>query len=81
MDVAPKMKLTLDVRGVGPLDLPPAVPGYVDAGGKLAYALTNNVELFVAGRNLVHRTHAENGDRGASQLAKRSVYAGTRLRF
>ncbi|HEY8434454.1 MAG TPA: hypothetical protein VIK68_07555, partial [Sphingomicrobium sp.] len=79
--LAPKLRLTLDVRGVGPLDLPPTVPGYVDAGGKLAYALTDNVELFVAGRNLLHRTHLENGDRGASQLAKRSVYAGTRLRF
>ena len=81
MDLAPKLRLTLDVRGVGPLDLPPAVPGYVEAGGKLAYALTDGVELFVAARNLLHRTHLENGDPGAAQLAKRSIYAGTRLRF
>ena len=81
MDLTPKLKLTLDVRAVDELDLPPEVPGYVEAGGQLAYALRNGVDLFVAGRNLLHRTHRENGDPAASQLAKRSIYAGTRLRF
>ena len=81
MDLTPKLNLTLDVRGVDNLDLPPRVPGYVEAGGQLAYQLTDQVELFVAGRNLLHRTHLENGDPAASQLAKRSIYAGTRLRF
>lgn len=81
MNLTPKLKLTLDVRGVGQLDLAPAVGSYVDAGGKLGYDLTDRVELFVAGRNLLHRAHLENGDAGASQQAKRSIYAGTRLRF
>lgn len=81
MDLTPKLSLTLDVRGMGPVDLPPAVPGYVEAGGKLGYRLTDRIELFLAGRNLLHRTHLENGDLGASQLAKRSIYGGTRLRF
>jgi len=35
----------------------------------------------VAARNLLHETHEENGDPNSAQLAKRSVYAGTRLRF
>jgi iron complex outermembrane receptor protein len=81
MDLTPKLRLTLDVRGVGPLDLPPHVPGYVEAGGQLGYALTDRIELFVAGQNLIHGTHLENGDPGAAQLARRSIYAGTRLRF
>jgi len=81
MDLTPKLRLTLDMRGVGALDLPPRVPGYVEAGGQLAYQFSDQVELFVAGRNLLHRTHLENGDPAASQLAKRSIYAGTRLRF
>ena len=80
MDLMPKLRFTLDVRGVGPLDLPPDVPGYVDAGANLAYALTDRMELFIAGRNLLHHTHLENGD-PAAQLVKRSLYAGTRLRF
>jgi iron complex outermembrane receptor protein len=80
IDLTPKLRLTLDVRGVAPLDLPPHVPGYVDAGGKLGYDLSERVELFVAARNLLHHTHLENGDPSA-QLVKRSIYAGTRLRF
>jgi hypothetical protein len=81
MKLTSKLGLTLDVRGVGPLDLPPRVPGYVEAGGQLGYALTERIELFVAARNLLHGTHLENGDPGAAQLAKRSIYAGTRLSF
>jgi len=81
MDLSRKLKLTLDVRAVSPLDLPPSVPGYVEAGGRIAYDLNDEVELFVAARNLLHETHEENGDPNSAQLAKRSVYAGTRLRF
>jgi iron complex outermembrane receptor protein len=81
MELTPKLKLTLNMRGVGKLDLAPEVGSYVDAGGQLAYDLSDRFELFVAGRNLLHRTHLENADPGASQLAKRTVYAGTRLRF
>jgi iron complex outermembrane receptor protein len=81
MDLSRKLKLTLEMRAVGPLDLPPAVPGYVEAGGQVAYDLNDQVELFVAARNLLHETHEENGDANSAQLAKRSVYAGTRLRF
>lgn len=81
MDLTSRLKLTLDARAVGPLDLPPAVDGYIEAGGQLSYDLTDEIELFVAGRNLLHRTHRENGDAGAAQLARRTIYAGTRLRF
>jgi iron complex outermembrane receptor protein len=81
MNLTPDVKLALDVRGVGAVDLPPAVPGYVDAGGRLGYELNDRIELFLAGRNLLHRTHLESGDPGASQLAKRSIYLGARARF
>ncbi|NUQ17255.1 MAG: TonB-dependent receptor [Sphingomonas sp.] len=80
MDLTPKLKLRLDVRGVGALDLPPRVPGYVDTGANLSYDLSRRIELFVAARNLLHHTHLENGDPSA-QLVKRSVYAGSRIRF
>jgi len=80
MDLTPRLGLTLDVRRVGALDLPPDVPAYVEAGGNLGYSLSERIELFVAARNLLHRAHLENGD-GSAQLIRRSVYAGTRLRF
>ena len=38
---------------------------------------TDHVELFVAGNNLLHRTHAESNDANRGQLAERSVYVGT----
>jgi hypothetical protein len=43
--------------------------------------VNSRIELFLAGRNMLHETHEENGDPGSAQLAKRSIYAGTRLRF
>lgn len=80
-DIAPGLRLTLNGRAVGELQQDPGLDGYAEAGGQLSYDLTDEIELFVAGRNLLHRTHAENDDTGAGQLAKRSLYAGTRLRF
>ena len=80
-DLTQKLHLTLDVRDVGRLDLPPAVPGYVEAGGQLGYDLTDAIQLFVAARNLLHHTHLENGDPAAAQLARRTIYAGARARF
>ena len=81
MDLLPKLRLTFDMRAVGKLDIAPDVGSYVEAGGRLGYDLTDKVELYLAGRNLLHRDHAENGDPAAAQLAKRSIYVGTRLRF
>ena len=54
---------------------------YVEAGGQLSYQLTQAIELFVAGRNLLHRTHLESNDPGSAQLAKRTIYGGARARF
>jgi iron complex outermembrane recepter protein len=81
MDLTQRLRLTLEVRGVGALDLPPAVPAYVEAGGQLSYQLRDGIELFLAGRNLLHRTHLENGDPSAAQLARRTLFAGARARF
>jgi iron complex outermembrane receptor protein len=81
MDLTPRLRFTLDMRGVGKLDLPPRVGSYVEAGGQLGYDVSERIELYVSGRNLLHRTHAENGDPGGSQVARRSLYLGTRLRF
>jgi len=40
-------------------------------------ARTDHVELFVAGNNLLHGTHAESNDANRGQLAERSAYIGT----
>ena len=66
---------------MGEIEQDPEIGSYVEAGGQLAYQLDEDVELFVAGRNLIHRTHVESNDPQAGQLAKRSIYAGARARF
>lgn len=79
VELAPRLNLTLNGRAVGRIEMAPRIGSYVDAGGQLAYQLTDMLELFVAGRNLVHRAHAESNDPDAGQLAKRSIYAGARV--
>ncbi|HET9810567.1 MAG TPA: TonB-dependent receptor [Sphingomicrobium sp.] len=79
-DIAPRLQLNLDGRAVGRIQRDPEVPSYVEVGGRLAYQLSDTLELYLAGRNLLHRSHVENNDQNA-QLIKRSISLGTRLRF
>ena len=63
-------------------DLPdPAVPAYVEAEARIGWHVAPQWELFVAGTNLLHETHAESGDPQRAQLAERSVAAGARISF
>jgi iron complex outermembrane receptor protein len=80
-DITPRLQLSLDARAVGRIEQDPEIDSYVEAGGQLAFQATQQIELFVSGRNLLHKTHAESNDPGAGQLAKRSIIAGARARF
>ena len=80
-ELAPKLQLNIHGRAVDGIERDPEIDGYVEAGARLAYQLNETLELFVAGTNLLHRDHAENNDDNAGQLAKRSIFAGTRVRF
>jgi iron complex outermembrane receptor protein len=79
-DLLPRLALTLNGRAVGKIDMDPEIGGYTELDGRLAYQASDAIELFVAGRNLLHQTHAEHND-PLSQLARRSLYAGARLRI
>lgn len=81
IDLAPKLELALNGRHVGRIRTDPAIPAYTELGGRLAYGVTDRFELFVAGRNLLHRDHAESNDINQAQRPQRSVYGGTRIRF
>ena len=80
VDLTPRLRLNLQGRAVGKLDLGPEVGSYVELGGRLAYRLTDNLELYLAGTNLLHKTHLESNN-GAAQLPRRSVQLGTRVTF
>ena len=80
-DISSRLQLSIDARAVARIEQDPEIPGYADAGAELSYELTPNVDLFVAGRNLLHHTHFESNDPAAAQLAKRTIYGGARARF
>ena len=83
MNLTGRLDLNAGLRWIGALE-PFAGPGigdYVEADARLGYRATDQVELFLAGRNLLHRSHAESDDVQRAQLAQRSLYAGTRIRF
>jgi len=80
-DLANRLHLDIRARAIGPIKQAPRVDSYVEAGGELAWDATNRFQLFLAARNLIHKTHEESNDPDSAQLAKRMVYAGVRARF
>ena len=81
MQLTDRLELNVGVRFVDDLSGDPGLDSYVEADGRLGYRLTENLELYVAGRNLLHQTHAESDDPQRARLIERSVFAGTRIRF
>ena len=81
MNLTDRLELNVGLRWIGEIDAVPGIGDYVEADGRLALRVSENLELYVAGRNLLHRTHAESDDTQRAQLAQRSLYAGTRVRF
>lgn len=79
--IAPKLQLNLNARAIGRIEQDPEVDSYIEAGGRLAYQATDQVELYLAARNLLRRAHVENNDPNAGQSAERTIIAGTQLRF
>jgi iron complex outermembrane receptor protein len=81
VDLGKGVQLTLNGRWVGAVETAPQIGSYVEAGGKLGWAVTDTVDLFLAGRNLLNKTHVESNDQNQGQRAQRSIVAGSRLRF
>jgi iron complex outermembrane receptor protein len=81
MEVAPGLQLNTGLRWIGDLEASPGIGDYVEADARLAYRVSETLELFVAGRNLLHRNHAESDDVQRVQLSERSLFVGTRVTF
>ena len=54
---------------------------YVEADARIGWKLNDAIELYVAGNNLLRRTHVESADPNRAQRVERSLYGGTRVRF
>ncbi len=80
IDLTRRLQLDLGLRGVEDLGSTD-IGGYVEADARLAWRVSDPVELYVAGSNLLHKSHVESNDSTRAQRIRRSVYLGTRLRF
>jgi iron complex outermembrane receptor protein len=79
-DLAPRLQLNLNGRAVGDIDQAPELGSYVELGGRLAYRLTDQLELYLDGSSLLHHRHQESNN-AAAQLPERSILVGTRVTF
>jgi iron complex outermembrane receptor protein len=79
MDLPHATTLYVGLRHIGGLD-DVDVPAYFEADVRLAWRATRNLELSLAGLNLVHRFHAEASAPPIHEIP-RSVYAGLRWNF
>src|SRR6185312_8253387 len=79
MDVAPNVQLYVALRQVGALS-DVGVPAYFEADLRLAWRVKPNLELSIAGYNLVHAHHAE-ATAPPIQEIPRSGYVGARWSF
>ncbi len=81
MNLTDRLEINAGLRWIGSIDATPRIGSYVEADARIAYRLGERLELFLAGRNLLHRRHAENNDPQRGQLPERSLVAGSRVRF
>ncbi len=79
MNLGPKVTLDADLRYVSTLR-DPHVPAYVELNSRVAWSLTDQVQLAVSGFNLLHGRHQEFPAPQALSVP-RSAYAELRLRF
>lgn len=74
--------LTFDagLRAVAAIENP-HIDGYVEADARIGLMITDQIELYVTGDNLLHATHLESNDPIRTQPVERMVSLGTRLKF
>ena len=79
-DLTDRLQLDVRLRAVDDLGAT-GRGGYVEADARLAWRASDEIELYVAGTDLLHDSHVESIDPNRAQRVRRSVQLGTRLRF
>lgn len=79
LDIAPDWSLNFDVRAID--EVLPTVPEYVELNARLGWQVSDNVEIALAGRNLLDEAHPESFDEGELLQAQRSVTLSARLTY
>jgi len=78
MDLGSNVTLDADIRYTGALPNP-ALPAYVELNTRLAWRVTDHIELSIAGRNLIHDQHQELPP--PASAIPRSFLAGLQWRY
>src|SRR5690606_29971680 len=79
-DLPHEVELDLRLFRVGALPRP-VVPAYTELDVRLAWHASENIELSLVGRNLLHESHPEYGDPLPRSEIERNVYGQVRWRF
>lgn len=77
-DLTEALSLDLRLRAVDGLE---TVPAYEELDARLAWQMTDRLELAVNGQNLLNSRRQENGDATRARLFGRGVYATLRVGF
>ncbi|MDZ4691347.1 TonB-dependent receptor plug domain-containing protein [Terricaulis sp.] len=78
-DLSSDFTLDLDLRAI---DSPaPQIPAYVELGARLGWRVNDNVEIALAGHNLLDESHPESFDEGPVYEARRTVQLSARLTY
>ncbi len=78
-DLSSDFTLDLDLRAI---DSPaPQIPAYVELGARLGWRVNENVEIALAGHNLLDESHPESFDEGPVYEARRTVQLSARLTY
>ena len=80
-DLTGRLRLYANLRYIGRIATDPPLGSYVEADAQITYRLTDALDLYAAGTNLLHATHQESNDPDRAQLAQRSIMLGARVRF
>jgi iron complex outermembrane receptor protein len=79
-DLADDLQADFMLRHVGSLPHP-EVPAYTELDARMAWQPRRNLELSLAGQNLLHNAHPEFGAPGVRQVFERAVALNMALRF
>lgn len=81
LELTDRLRVNAGLRYIGRIKSAPALGDYVEADAAMTYRLTDQLDLYASGTNLLHATHQESNDPDRAQLAQRSVLVGARVRF
>ena len=80
-DLTERLRVNAGLRYIGAIRSDPPIGSYVEADARLTYRLTEQLDLYASGTNLLHDTHLESNDPDRAQRAQRSVLVGARMHF